>query len=235
MQQKRKDYRKENKEICKKIKKVFLPQKDLLTMITSIGVSIKHPIGGGLIQLWKPLLEMSNQIYLNYIYKGLFRGVNEEKKINQLYNYICNEERALFVVNSFRKTMLGNSRIASVIMGLMLSEISEKDRDIALEDSIIANALDGAADFDFLNYYEICREYVIEDGWIRLDSIEKTEKYHELYVTEEYFVQRRVFLQEHDIIPGSEKLGDAYARTTVQSEKLMNYVEKAKQILRYTC
>lgn len=45
----------------------------------------------------------------------------------------------------------------------------------------------------------------------------------ELRRAEEYFVQKRVFLQNHDIMTGSVTLGDAYEEVTESADLLRKY------------
>lgn len=48
----------------------------------------------------------------------------------------------------------------------------------------------------------------------------------ELCRTEEFFVQKRVFLQNHDIMTGSIALGDAYAEVTESADLLGQYMKR---------
>lgn len=54
----------------------------------------------------------------------------------------------------------------------------------------------------------------------------------ELCRTEEFFVQKRVFLQNHDIMTGSIALGDAYAEVTESADLLRQYMKKIHPIIR---
>ena len=54
----------------------------------------------------------------------------------------------------------------------------------------------------------------------------------ELRRAEEYFVQKRVFLQNHDIITGSVTLGDAYEEVTESADLLRKYMERVAPVIR---
>ena len=54
----------------------------------------------------------------------------------------------------------------------------------------------------------------------------------ELCRTEEFFVQKRVFLQNHDIMTGSIAWGDAYAEVTESADLLRQYMKKIHPIIR---
>lgn len=54
----------------------------------------------------------------------------------------------------------------------------------------------------------------------------------ELRRAEEYFVQKRIFLQNHDVMPGSAILGDAFAEITESADLLRKYMEKVQAIIR---
>lgn len=54
----------------------------------------------------------------------------------------------------------------------------------------------------------------------------------ELCRTEKFFVQKRVFLQNHDIMTGSIALGDAYAEVTESADLLRQYMKKIHPVIR---
>ena len=159
-----------------------------------------------------------------------------EKSINELYNYVSNPDRAFYVSTSFRKIILSNSTIAASIIGVMLGEIKNQNREFNRTDIILLNALENISDYDIRILYEmmdnkytnddIGREYIDEMKFPKdkkadfLEMLEFGDKYQIFGVFTESIEQEKMFF------------GKQYYKKPV-ADKLMNYIEQVKQILKY--
>lgn len=183
----------------------------------------------------KAVSAYTDQRKLEWILQGLARGNDVEGKLYALKNYVSNENRAFQVSEFLRKILLGSSELACCIMGVMLANLSEGDKKIGLSEHIVASALWDVNDSELLLFEKMYDEFVIEDDgarWIRLDKEEDESARMELRRAEEYFVQKRVFLQNHDIMTGSAILGDAYAEVTESADLLRQYMERVAPVVR---
>lgn len=178
----------------------------------------------------------ANVIKLSCALKCLDEDLNVEKSINELYNYVSNPDRAFYVSTSFRKIILSNSTIAASIIGVMLGEIKNQNREFNRTDIILLNALENISDYDIRILYEmmdnkytnddIGREYIDEMKFPKdkkadfLEMLEFGDKYQIFGVFTESIEQEKMFF------------GKQYYKKPV-ADKLMNYIEQVKQILKY--
>lgn len=172
---------------------------------------------------------------LEWILRGLAYENDVEGKLYALKNYVSNENKAFQISEFLRKILLGSSELACCIMGVMLADLSEGDKKIGLSEYIVASALWNVNDSELLLFERMYDKFVVEDDgkrWIRLDKEEDESVRMELRRAEEFFVQKRVFLQNHDIMTGSAVLGDAYAEVTESADLLRQYMEKIHPVIR---
>lgn len=99
------------------------------------------------------------------IRKYLSMGLNEEKSINELAEYVKKPERAYFVLSYVRKVVLSDSVLATSMMAFIIFKISGENRDASHEEMVILNALCSMTDYDMKNMNYLCKNCVIaEDG-----------------------------------------------------------------------
>ncbi|MDU5081204.1 hypothetical protein [uncultured Tissierella sp.] len=78
-----------------------------------------------------------------------------EEQLLKLYKYINNEKKAEFIADMFSKVLMSNSKLACMIMGMMINDLTENNKDINHSQLICANALVSFFDDDVKNYYKI--------------------------------------------------------------------------------
>ncbi len=94
------------------------------------------------------------------IRRYLSMGLNEEKSINELAEYVKEPERAYFVLSYVRKVMLSDSILATSMMAFIVFKISGENRDASHEEMIILNALCSMTDYDMRNMNYLCKNCV---------------------------------------------------------------------------
>lgn len=191
---------------------------------------------GQLVQVANTLNSIVNSKKLNVAWKCLDSDVNVEKSINELYNYVTNEERAFYIAECFRKIAWSNSKIAAAIIGLIVGEIKNQSRDFCNEDIILLNALENMTDFDIRNFKSLMEgDYINDDIGIEyfdttLFPDDKKEEYMEILELGEKY---RLFSSSTNSVEGENFFfGKEYIPKKV-SKNLLTYINRVKQILNY--
>lgn len=91
-------------------------------------------------------------------------GVNEEKSINELAEYVKKPERAYFVLSYVRKVILSESVLATSMMAFIIFKVSGENRDASHEEMVILNALCSMTDYDMRNMNYLCKNCVTADN-----------------------------------------------------------------------
>ena len=183
----------------------------------------------------KTLYKSANQIKLQYMLRGLCNGLDEERKMNDLYNYVNNKERAFYVSECVQKILLSNSPVVCCIMGIMLSDLTQRDEDIDQIDAILLNALSSFTDEDIRNFRDIVSgKYKQPDLGEEFISTEMfpTNKKTSYVLTADLCTQSRI-LKSDAATDGKGALYLGMIKTTVVSERLSNYVYRAWRQLNY--
>ena len=179
----------------------------------------------------------SNTKKLHDALKSLSKNENVEKSINELYNYVSNEERALYVSTAFRKIILSNSKIAAAIIGFMLGEIKSANREFNNDDIILFNALENMTDFDIRNFKNIMKgDYIVKDDnetryfKVNLFPEDKVKDYVD---TLKFGEKYRLFSSISPILEdGNLKISTFYQPEEIDNT-LLEYLNKVNQILNY--
>lgn len=179
-----------------------------------------------------------NRKKLYEAWKYIAKDENIEKSINQLYNYINNEERAFYVAECFKKIAWSNSKIAASIIGVMLGEIKTQKRDFCNDDLLLLNALEHMTDFDIRNFKELMEENCIEgdSGKEYFDSTQfPKEKMGEYYSILEFGEKYRLFSvsQEYSTDDNDALFIEVEYAPKKVSKKLLEYINCVKQIIDY--
>ncbi|MGL4362453.1 MAG: hypothetical protein ACRCSG_04120 [Cellulosilyticaceae bacterium] len=195
-------------------------------------VSAINPLGGLVVSGLKQIMDNADKYKLSYLLQGLASGLNQEMMFNELYNYINNPDKAYNVSSIFRKTLLNNSKIACFIMGVILSELVNEDKEFTQEELIIYNALDNATDIDLNILYKVGLNNIKENGEIDISDIDQQDKVKYEFALE-YFLKQRVISRRKpksgDFIRAEEPL-----EWNEIAEKLKLYLDKAKTMMRYS-
>ena len=90
--------------------------------------------------------------HLRYFVSGMGKKSTDKKAVQRLYDFISSQKRAEYVMEMMRIAITSSSRKVSTMIGIYLSELSEKGKDISQEDIIISDTLKVFNDFDVTNY-----------------------------------------------------------------------------------
>ena len=194
------------------------------------------PYIGQFVQVGNTLNGVINKKKLYVAWKCLSKDENVEKSINELYNYVNNEQRAFYVAECFKKIAWSNSKIAASIIGLMLGEIKSQSRDFCNDDLILLNALENMTDFDIRYYKELMEgDYINDDiGKKYFDTTLFPEDRKEEYMNILEFGEKyRLFSISTNSIEGENSFfGTEYIPKKI-SNMLLDYINRVKQIINY--
>ncbi|MBE5860015.1 MAG: hypothetical protein E7301_07815 [Butyrivibrio sp.] len=132
----------------------------------SAGISVLSPALGAVGTSINSFLGQMDAFMINRLLIGLSGGLDQEKQINELYNYVVsNKKRAFIVGNILKQTLISKSPKTCVIYGKALANhIGDKDSDFSRDEVIVCNALVNANDYDLKNFVVIMKECVIDNN-----------------------------------------------------------------------
>lgn len=188
-------------------------------------------------QIISIIANATNERKIQDAWKCISRDEDIEKSINELYNYVDNEERAFHISNAFRKIIMTNSRIAAAIIAYIIGEIKTDKRDFTSDDIILFNALERMTDFDIRYFKELMEEnhdsFASGTKYFNIESSPDDKRifYNELL---EFGDKNRLFIKEITItaVQGNGFMKDSYAPKEVAFD-LLDYIYKVNQILNY--
>ena len=179
--------------------------------------------------------EKINEIKLALLLKGLSRGLDMEKGLNQLYNYVTSSpDRAFTVANLFRHTINADCPKVCIIYGLILSNHQGNNTDFTNDELIVCKAIENATDCDLNNFKEIMGKY-IEQG-----SSESIVSFpHDLKQSAEYMVTcnwatyNRLFISQTGRVENGTLILKPYFVVDKPAKVLLNYIEESHRIWDY--
>lgn len=186
----------------------------------------------------KAICSAADELRFQRMLKGLSPDpLDVERKMNDLYQFVTNEERALFVSDCFRKALLSRSRVVCCIMGLILADLTSGELDLNQTDTIIMNALEDFTDYDIENLYRITSgEYtkVVAEPDIRYidQTLFPKDKRESYTMTLELCCRNRITQKEFWV----DNDGNAYVdavKIGETTEKMRDYIVRARRQLNY--
>lgn len=177
----------------------------------------------------------SNDIKLFEAWRCISQDNDVEKSINQLYNYVSNEERAFFVSDSFKKIILCNSRVASAIIAYIMGEIITEKRNFEHTDAVLYNTLLQMTDYDIKNFKYLMENAIgrfSEDDNIVNDS-KLPENKESFEITIQICVSTGVFRTESGVIDGNSFYSDNFCKVTNLANVLLDYINNVNRLLSY--
>ena len=186
------------------------------------------------------IAKLSNDYKLNCAWQCLADGLNIEKSINELYNYVSDSERAFFISNEFRKIILSSSVLSSSVIALIMGKIIKADRKCTHKEAIILNAVGNMTDYDLKNFKIMMESAVDELAGCEIINISKLdEENRDSYkYTLRICVNGGIFLLENNLIENSQEdyetvyEGPHYI-VVEMAYTLIEYIEEVKQLLNY--
>lgn len=116
------------------------------------------------VSVGKNVISMIDHHKFANIRKYLSMGLNEEKSINELAEYVKKPERAYFVLSYVRKLILSDSVLATSMMAFIIFKVSGENRNARHEEMMILNALCSMTDYDMRNMYYLCKNCVTAEN-----------------------------------------------------------------------
>ena len=109
-----------------------------------------------IIKLFKTGHDLISQRKLNAFLDGFcYDDTPTEEQLSKLDKYIDNENKAEFVATMFSRVLMSNSKLACMVMGVIINDLTNENEDITHSQLICANSLTGFFDADIINYYHI--------------------------------------------------------------------------------
>lgn len=177
----------------------------------------------------------SNDIKLAEAWRCIAEDNDIEKSINQLYDYVSNEERAFFVSDSFKKIILCNSRISSSIIAYIMGEIVSNNRNFEHRDAVLYSALLQMTDYDIRNFKYLMENVVgrfkQDDGIIDETKINNNKESFE--ITMQICLSTGVFRTEHSVLAGENYYTGDFPKVTDIAYSLLKYIKNVSQLLNY--
>ena len=206
-----------------------------LSMVAT-GISISHPVYSAFISVFQGVTSVVDEFKIECVLRGMATGINQEKQINQMYNYVSkNEDNAFYIANTLRKALLSDSPIVCTILGRILADHISTETPYDREDKIIVHALESATDDDIRLFMKIMREDILKVG-----SKEEYENFYnilqdnpELQDSIDWCVSNRIF-KENDVNDFGDTLSfeKSYSLTQV-AFRLRKYAESVWQVFHY--
>ncbi|MCL1701609.1 hypothetical protein [Lysinibacillus sp. Bpr_S20] len=116
--------------------------------------------------------DLASQWKFEKFLKGFTATAPTEKQLKKLKKYIDSSIRAEFIADTFKKVLLSNSSKACLIMGTILSEIVDNEKEITHKQLICINALSQFYDIDLKNLV-LLKDF--SDTWVDDYRISKTD------------------------------------------------------------
>lgn len=171
-----------------------------------------------------------DEFKLNNLLLGLSTGVNQEKQLNELKNYVMSsKERAYRVGTLLRQTVDACSPKVSVIYGILLkNHLGEKTRDFSYDEIIVCNALKNATDYDLEKFEEIMDNHISLDNNLkrRIDNNEYT-------YTCDWCVANRLFVSNFETymeVEGWNMNFDSRPRVASAADVLLSLIKETKNL-----
>ena len=205
----------------------------------SIGaLGIINPVAGVAVGIGDTLLSEYNIFKLSMLLKGLSKGSDMEKRLNELYNYVnLSPEHAISVSNLLKKTINAECPKVCVIYGLILANHTGDNTEFSQDELIVCKALENATERDLKYFKEIMEKYLKQTSFgNRVTFPEGFVNLNEFTTTCDWGVYNRIFVSRMAEFGelGSETLvlGTHYYETKTASV-LMEYINAARKIWDY--
>lgn len=205
--------------------------------VIEAGVSVKHPIAGVFLSIVHEIAGLADEVRVDAVVEGLSTGLDQERQINQLYNYVNeSEENAFYVSNTLRKALLSDSPIACTIMGRILACHVNECSKYSQDDNVIFHALENATDQDIKMFVKIMKEYKTknDDGNDVFRIPNEIMMHTDIDSTLNWCVFNRIFNGSSGILWGidGQDYDDSHSPTSA-ANKLFEYIDSVKQVLSY--
>lgn len=177
----------------------------------------------------------SNNLKLDYAWHCIKKDLNIEQSINQIYNYVSNEERAFYISSEFRKIILSSSIISSSIIAYIMGQVVCENRKCTHTEVIISNALTNMTDYDLENFIFLCNNCISVLGEYETIDIYKVEeeKKSSFQCTIQICVAHGLFVTDSEIQVDDGIFQGLYYIKTGLCNELLEYIDKVKQLLQY--
>ncbi len=228
------------KAILEKLNKT---ETEIAKNVVSEVVDVINPIAGVSVATFNTFLSNFDECKINHLLYGLSRGLDMEKQINELYNYVCSSSARAFIVgNIFKETLAAESLKVCVILGYIISKHLDNKSDFTRDELIVCKALENANDYDLENFEILMKNCVREekDGRKKIIyDIDDPEVISGYELTCEWCVYNRMFTEEvtewEEITDESPNILDLSTHYYIKktTDILVDLINDVKQIWDY--
>lgn len=205
----------------------------------SIGVlSIINPIAGLVGGIGNEFLSHYNTFKLSHLLNGLKTGLNLERRLNDLYNYVNSSQvKAITVANLLKQTVNAECPKVCLIYGLILASHLDSCTDFTHDELIVCKALENATDFDLDNFKEMMNNHLKEaSGGRRVVFPKDLANISAFTTTCDWCVYNRIFvsrmLEWGEMDDGVLDITTNYYVAS-PAAILLNYINSARQTWNY--
>ena len=181
------------------------------------------------------IANVANNMKLDAAWRCIAQGKNIEMSINQIYNYVKDEERAFYISNEFRKIILSSSVLPASIIAYIMGNVVNKDRKCTHSELIISNALLNMTDFDLDNIMYLYNECNEIRGSFDIIGIHKIadERRESCQYTLQICSSYGLLKMQSNILDGENYYAGIFYLKTVYGNDLMRYIDIVRQLLDY--
>lgn len=202
--------------------------------VAAIGAA--KPVAGVFAASADGLLSRWNSFKLGLLLRGLASGLNTEKYLNELYNYVnASSAKAITVANVFQQTLDAASPRVCILYGLILGDHLADKKDFSFDELIVCNALKIANDQDLDNFKEIMEGSIDDSKKVIIDKVKDLGARY--LTTCDWCVYNRLFASESFRI-GNNGTDNTLALdteyyTSKPADILMSYIDQGKPVWDY--
>ena len=210
------------------------PMMNLIRPVAIEGLNQVTPVAN----LAHDILSEYNAFKLSRLMDGLVSGLNQEKWLNELYNFVnASPEKAIMVANLFKQTIHAECPKVCVIYGLILASHIQSGTKLTHDEMIVCKALENATEYDLIYFKEIMEKYLqsVSTGDRVVIPKDLPEK-DAIMTTCDWGVYNRIFVSH--IVEWGE-IGevtldlDTYYYASQPATVLLRYIYAAQQVWEY--
>lgn len=116
------------------------------------------------IGILKKCSKMCNSIKFNNFLRGLSIDTVTKTQLDTLYKYIDSSDKAEYIADVFKKIYMANSKISCCLLGLVVNDIVNNNREFTQMDILLCNVLQDLTDFDLYNMWDIYTEINVKNS-----------------------------------------------------------------------
>lgn len=198
-------------------------------------IEISNPVAGTIAGLGNEVLSNYYTFKISHLLTGLSTGLDIEKKLNELYNFVnSSPKKAITVANLLRQTINAECPKVCVIYGRILADHMVDNTDFVYDELIVCKALENATDYDLKNFKEIMDKYTRKASNGNVIEFPKgSSKFLEFKTTCDWGVYNRIFVTRLGGVANETIDLDLHYYVTEVASLLLKYINDVQNIMSY--